>query len=873
MLNILRERQMRRLYRQSISRVGKIKLISFLITTVFIGVVFCGLLATALFAWYAKDLPKPGKLTERVVKQSTKIFDRNGELLYDIYGDQNRTYVSLSEIPKTLRDATIAIEDKDFYKHQGYDPKGYLRAIRQIVFYHNISGGSTLTQQLIKNVLLSSERTIPRKIKEFILAVQVEKNYTKDQILELYLNEAPYGGTAWGVEAASEMYFGKKVSQLTPGEATLLAGLPQKPSTYSPFGAKPELAYWRQGEVIRRMTEDGYITSTQADQIRHEKITLAPQGGSLKAPHFTLYVKQLLVDQYGDKAVEQGGLRVTTTLDLKLQEEVQKIVSEEVGKAKNMKVGNGAAVVLDPQTGEILAMVGSKDYFAKDYDGNVNVTLSLRQPGSALKPFTYTAAFKKGYTSASLLFDAETHFPGGVDRADYIPKNYDGKFRGPTQVRYGLGNSINLTAVKMTGLVGVKNMLAVAYDAGLSTLAPTDENLKRFGLSITLGGGEVKLLELTSGYGVFATGGIRHDLMAIRKVTDAKNKILFNYNTDNGKRVISNDITYLISNILSDNEARQPVFGPKSWLLVSGKTVAVKTGTTDDKRDNWTIGYTPSVVVGVWVGNNDNSPMDPRLASGTTGAAPIWNRIISFSLQNKKDEQWSRPSSIIEMDVDTLTGGQPIPGQTTRKELFIRGTEPNGISPIYKKIKVSRTNGKIANSVEIAAGDFEEKTFLVFSENDPISTDGRNRWQEGIDSWIAVNYKDDPRYHPPSETSDEKREKMVIRFKAPNDQTEVADHDVLVKADVVSLHEITKLEVSVDHVVRKTVSNASFEEKLNMDTGVHKIKVRAYDSAGNSEEKEIQIGVGVPWNYLPSPTPALTITPYPTPTLTPSPSP
>lgn len=874
MLDIFQQRQFKRLYRNRFSRLTKIRLISALVTLIFVGAILSTLSTVVLFAWYAKDLPRPGKLTQRDVKLSTKIFDRNGELLYDIYGDQNRTYVSLSETPKYLRDATIAIEDKDFYKHQGYDPKGYLRALKQIIIYQNLAGGSTLTQQLVKTVLLSYERTIPRKIKEFILAVQVEKKYTKDQILELYLNEAPYGGTAWGVEAASEMYFGKKVSQLTLGEAALLAGLPQKPSSYSPFGSHPELAFWRQGEVLRRMIEDGFITKTQADQARSEKITFISQGGSLKAPHFVLYVKQLLVDQYGEKTIEQGGLRVITTLDLKLQEEAQKVVKEEIDKSKGMKVGNGASVVLDPKTGEILAMVGSKDYFAKDYDGNVNVTLSLRQPGSALKPFTYATAFKKGYTPATLLFDAETHFPGGTGYPDYVPKNYDGKFRGPVQVRFALGNSINVAAVKMTAMIGVKNMLSTAYDFGLTTLAPTDENLKRFGLAITLGGGEVRLLDLTSSYGTFATGGIRHDPVFIKEVTDAKNKKLFEYKPDNGKRVIAEDVAYLVSHILADNDARQPIFGPKSWLLVPGKTVSVKTGTTDDKRDNWTVGYTPSIAIGVWVGNNDNSPMDPRLASGVTGAAPIWNRLMSLYLKDKKDEQFTRSNTVIEMEIDTLTGGQPITNKSRRTEIFIKGTEPQGPASVYKKIKISKSTGKIANPVEIAAGDFEEKDFLLFLESDPVSTDGKNRWQEGIDAWIQVNFKDDPYYHPPTSISDDKQDRIVIKIISPSDQVQINDHDVPVKVQIISLHEITKLVILVDNDVKRTVSASLFEERVNMDTGVHKLKVRAYDSAGNSGEKEIQIGVKVPWDYRKSdPTPTSLPTVTPTPTITPTPTP
>jgi len=445
----------------------------------------------------AKDLPRP----DRVVRKegfATKIYDRNGKLIYDVFENQKRTPIQLYQVPKTLKEATVAIEDKDFYKHKGFDPKGYLRSIYYVFIRHRLQGGSTLTQQLVKNVLLTSERTVKRKVKEFVLALEIESKYSKDQILQMYLNEAPYGGTIWGVEEAARTYFGKSVSDLNLTQSAILAGLPQSPSRYSPFGESSKEYIGRTKDVLRRMREDGYISQEDEKKSLEElkSVQFASQSGTLKAPHFVMYIKKLLEDKYGEKAVELGGLRVTTSLDLDFQEKVQEIVSSEVAKVEKMHITNGAAIVMDPKTGEILAMVGSKNYDDPNYDGKFNVVLAKRQPGSAIKPVTYVTALKKGYTASTLLMDTITSFPGGANKPDYIPTNYDDKEHGPLQVRFALGNSINIAAVKMLAQVGIKEMLTTAYDMGLSTLEPTDENLTRLGLSVTLGGGEVRLIEL-----------------------------------------------------------------------------------------------------------------------------------------------------------------------------------------------------------------------------------------------------------------------------------------------------------------------------------------------------------------------------------------
>ena len=691
---------------------------------VFAGVVMGMVGILGLFAYYAKDLPNPDKIVRRE-GFATKIYDRNGKLLYDVFSGARRNPVDINQVPLTVKQATIAIEDKNFYKHGGFDVGGILRGAFRSIFLGRLQGGSTLTQQLVKNVLLTRQRTITRKLKEFILTVQVERKYTKDQILQMYLNEAPYGGTAWGIATAADMYFGKSVDQLSLPEAVILAGLPQSPSRYSPDAGT--LYVDRGKEVLRRMREDEYITRSQELEVSSQlvKVQFATQSGLLKAPHFVFYVKDQLIARYGEKQVEEGGLRVTTTLDLGLQETAQAAVTEEVGKVKNLKISNGVAVVIDPKTGQILAMVGSKGWSDPTYDGKFNVTTASRQPGSAIKPVVYLTGLRKGYTASTLLMDTKTSFPGG-DKPEYVPENYDGKFRGPILVREALGNSINVPAVKMLSLVGIKDMLEVAYDMGLTTLKPTAETLARVGLSVALGGGEVKPLELVSAYSAFANGGQRVEPVAILQVTDGQGRGLGEWRGGVHRQGGMPEEAFIISSILSDSKARDITFGPRSLINIPGRTIAVKTGTTNDKRDNWTVGWTPSVVVGVWVGNNDNSSMK-EVASGVTGAAPIWRRIILQALKDKGDEPFAVPGGIVALEVDKISGYRAHDGFEAKQEYFIKGTEPTADDPIHKKVKN-------------CAG--EEKEYYFFKEEDP-------KWQEGILNWLKD--QGDEKYHPPTE--------------------------------------------------------------------------------------------------------------------------
>ncbi len=818
------------------------------------------LFVVILFAWYARDLPSPDKV-QRTSGLSTVILDRNGESLYDIYQNANRIPVQLSDIPKYCQDGTIAVEDKTFYTHPGISTTGIIRALISTVVFHNVEGGSTLTQQLVKNVLLTNEQTLPRKIKEAILAIQIERKYTKDQILQMYLNEAPYGGTSVGMESASQLYFGTSVKDLNLTQCAILAGLPQDPSNYSPFIGTPKAYVGRTEIVLRAMRDNGYISASQESAAEKEiaGVTFASDTGGLRAPHFVAYVKDQLVTKFGAATVDGGGLKVTTTLDWKLQQQAQTIVKEEVDKAKYLSVSNGAAVVIDPATGEILAMVGSKDYSATDSSGykfNV-VTQGLRQPGSSIKPFTYATAFKKGYTAATLLMDVDTKYPSGdPTKPEYEPKNYDGKFRGPMQLRYALGNSINTIAVKVSALVGVKDVLTTANDMGISSLAPTDDNLKRLGLSMTLGGGEVTLLDLTSAYGVFATEGMRMAPVSILKVEDRNGKVLYQYNPPTPVRVIAADVSYMISDILSDNDARKDEFGSNSYLYVPGFTVAAKTGTTDDKRDNWTIGYTPSVVVGAWVGNNDNSPMNQALASGITGAAPIWNRIMRAALSGKKDEPFVRPSDIIEMDIDAYGGGTPVSGEPTRKERFIKGTEPTGPSPIYQNIKISRHDSiKLANPVEITNGQYDLKPYIVFSEQDPVSSDGKNRWQDAINAWIAT--QGDPKFHPPTDTY-QGTDQIGMNVQSPKDMTRVNSNSVNVQVAVTTLNGLDRVEISLDGSIVQTVHDNNVNVTITVPNGSHIIHLEVVDSKGNHASNDLHVGINQDYS---APTPTATPTP------------
>lgn len=781
------------------------------------------------FGYFARGLPSPNQLTNRQTQQSTKIYDRNGTLLYNVFDEQNRTLVKLDKIPKDLQNATIAIEDKNFYQHEGFDVTGMIRSAREIVVDKQLQGGSTLTQQLVKKALLSDERTVTRKIKELILAVQIERRYSKEEILQIYLNEIPYGGTAWGVEAASNQYFNKHVSELSLAESAVLAGLPQSPSRYSPFGPDPKAYIERTKDVLRRMREDGYITKEQEEQTIKElpDVKFAQFGQGIKAPHFSIYVKKLLEEKYGQEMVLQGGLQVTTSLDLNIQNQAQEVVNRQITSEQNKKlrVSNGATVIEDTKTGEILALVGSKDYFATDIPGNFDVaTQGLRQPGSALKPFNYLTGFKEGYTPSTMWIDEKTDFGG-----NYTPGNYDDRLHGPLQTRYALANSYNIPAVKQLAVVGLNDMLKTLKDFGITTLNEPD----KYGLSLTLGGGAIKLYELTNAYAILGNGGNYVEPSPILKIVDSKGKVIFEKKPTAPKQVVDPAKAYLINSILSDKTAKYQAYGTL-WAnrLNFQENIGVKTGTAELKTDNWTFAYTPSYTVGVWVGNNDNTPMHPSLASGVTGAAPIYREIMENLLKGKPIDKFVRPEGVVEMEVDAVTGQKASEfSSAKRREVFDKTNLPPE-DDMHVKVKVCKPTGLLANSSCEAAGEAEERVYTVlYDAYLKQFRNGQTRCDPCPPTVVDPN----------SYSSKTVNNKPVVEITQPVQGSIVSKGTITVKATVTGTTEdIDKVTFTLKKTggseSEKTVNNGSspFSTTFNVtSSGTYTLWAEALDEAGN----------------------------------------
>lgn len=722
-------------------------------TTVF--VVSCVLFLVSCF-FVLNDLPSPTKLKGQSYPVSTTIMDRNGIVLYEIYADRNRTPIKIDELPPYVKNAAIAIEDKNFYRHLGFSIEGMTRAVKNILLHDKLQGGSTITQQLVKTALLTPERTLKRKIREAILTVATEVIYSKNDILEMYLNHIPYGGTSWGIEAAAKTYFNKSAKNLSLAEAALIAGLPAAPSRFSPFGVNPDLAIARQHEVLRRMSEDGYITPAEAEAAKAEKLNFATDSITIRAPHFALYVKDLLTEKYGQQTVERGGLRVITSLDINLQEVAEASLSAEIKTLEKYKVSNGAALITHPNTGEILAMIGSKNYFSSDIDGQVNVTLRHRQPGSSIKPVNYAIAFENRIlTPGTTLLDVPTCFES-LGQPLYCPKNYDNSFHGPVQMRFALGNSYNIPAVKVLAMNSLESFIASARAMGITSFT----NPQNYGLSLTLGGGEVRMVEMATAFGVLANQGVKVDLHPILKVTDWQGNILEEYDASLAKsavdqlnhspefqspgsqikvkpasfqqilensdpnstsipvieRILHRAPAYLISHILLDNNARMAAFGSNSQLIIPKQVVSVKTGTTNNLRDNWTIGYTPNYLVAVWVGNNDSSPMNPYLVSGITGAAPIFHDIMTYTLRDQQPLWPEKPDDVISREICTVSGQVSSPEHpcSTRNEFFWEGTEPGQFDSSRRDVWI-----KNDTNVQAASGDSDN----VRSESHTVLSD------------------------------------------------------------------------------------------------------------------------------------------------------
>ena len=683
------------------------------------------LAAFILVAWVSRDLPNPNQLINREIAQSTKIFDRSGEhILYEIHGEEKRTLINLDEVPDNVKNATVAIEDKNFYKHGGFSIWAMVRTVITNVVYSRKAGGSTLTQQFIKNAVLSSEKSYVRKIKEIVLAQRIEKKFSKDEILQMYLNEIPYGSNAYGVEAASQKYFGKSVRDINLAESALLAALPQSPSRYSPYGNNKDLLLGRKNYILDLMAKQGYISEAEKNAAKSYKIKFKKQETNITAPHFVMMIKEMLSQKYGETEIEQGGLKIYTTIDWDKQKNAEEIIKD---KTKNYQekynADNAALVAIDPKTGQVLAMVGSRDYFNDEIDGQVNVTTRQRQPGSSMKPVVYASLFEQGYTPNTTLYDVITNF--STDSGNpYTPHDYTGKELGPVSIRQALAGSLNIPAVKAIYLAGINQVLNLAENLGYSTFS----DRSRFGLSLVLGGGEVKMIEHVNAYSAFSREGEINKLAFILKIEDKNGKTLEEYK-DKQNRALTTKAARTINSILSDNNARSYIFGAKNWLTLKDRPVAAKTGTTNDFRDAWTIGYTPSLVVGVWVGNTDNKKMKAG-AEGSVVAAPIWNEFMNKSLTGTPVETFK------PLD-DEKTGKAAIDGELKYARKIIIDTTTK---------LPANSNTLEENKAEIEIYNHHSILYYI-NKDDPLgpepedpNTDPQfNTWEKAVQRWAKEN--------------------------------------------------------------------------------------------------------------------------------------
>ncbi|MBU1037129.1 PBP1A family penicillin-binding protein [Patescibacteria group bacterium] len=805
------------------------KFLPHLIFIVFIGILF--LIGT--FAWYSRSLPTPDRLLARDIAQSTKIYDRTGEhLLYEIHGEQKRTLVPLEKIPDYAIKATLALEDQHFYEHRGFSLWGTFRGVILSFFRgKRAQGGSTLTQQLVKNAILTSERSIKRKIKELILSYQLERKYTKNQILQMYFNEIPYGSTAYGIEAASYNYFNKSTKELTIAEAALLAALPQRPSYLSPYGSHIDELYGRQHYCLSQMAKLGYITAAEAEAAKNEKIVFKQKIEGITAPHFVFYVKELLSEKYGEKMIEQGGLKIISTLDFEMQKQAENIIIEQAEKnQKNFAASNAALVSLDISTGQILAMVGSKDFFDETIDGQVNVAISPRQPGSSFKPIVYTAAWQKGYVPETVIYDLETVFPS--PQKDYFPHNYDLEERGPVSLRQALAGSLNIPAVKMIYLVGIDNVLNLAEKIGYTTL----KDRSRFGLSLVLGGGEVKLLEHTNAFAVFGREGKFLPTAAILKIEDNNGRIIEEFHTQRGEKIMEPDIARITNDVLSDNDARTFIFGANNHLTLTNRPVTAKTGTTNDYRDAWTIGYTPSLATGVWVGNNDNSAME-RGADGSVVAAPIWQKFMNEVLKDKPVETFIKPSY-----------------QISNKPML--GGDASGI-----KVKIDKISGLLATE-ETPTHLIEERLFKqvhnilhYLDKDDPLGPIPQNPendpyyqyWEESVTKWTEEQGITNE--IPPSQEDNIHRtdDKPQVTFVSPTDNQTISETQFHLEVSASARRGITRVEFYLGDNLLNTIYQGPYiinvDIPQNILNGNYQLKTKAYDDIENMGEVQISINL------------------------------
>ncbi len=648
----VRQRKMKRktggIKKRKIKKKNKPKRI--ILNIILLAIVFAILIIGYVLNLY-RSLPDLEKFGERIISQTTKIYDRTGEvLLYEIHGDEKRTIVPLEKIPKYTQQAVISIEDAEFYQHPAFDWRAMIRALIKNISSGRISqGGSTITQQLAKNAFLTPEKTITRKIKDILLAIKLEKRYGKDEILELYLNQISFGSNLYGLESASQAFFAKSISDITISESAILAAIIQLPTYYSPYGNHIDELFERKDFILERMEEYGYIDSQQLITAQNEEIEFQPKLTNIKAPHFVMFIREYLEEKYGASFIETAGLKIITTLDWDMQLIGEEAVLEGAMRNEDLYGGKNAALIAqDPKTGQILAMVGSRDYFDLENDGNFNVITAHRQPGSSFKPFAYLAAFEKGYSPDTVVFDLRTDFNAtGIGSMKYEPENFDHQFRGPVDFRHALAQSVNVPAVKVLYLSGLTNTISLAKKLGITTL----NKISDYGLSLVLGGGDVRPIDMAEAYSVFANDGQKPRQQAILKIEDSNGNVLEEYK-DEKEQVIDVQYIRLLNDVLSDNEARIGLFQRNNLLTIPGYQIAAKTGTTQDYRDAWVFGYTPSLVVGVWAGNNDFSPMHEGGGS-ILAAVPTWNSFMTKVLPKYQPETFQKPDEIISENDDS----------------------------------------------------------------------------------------------------------------------------------------------------------------------------------------------------------------------------
>jgi len=824
--------------------IGLLSLFGLILVAVLAGV--------GVYAYYGSSLPSPQELRDRTTAfKSAKIYDRHGRLLFEVFDPTGgrRTLVQYKDLPDSVIEAVVATEDATFFTNPGFNVVAIGRSL-----YMNlregevVSGASTITQQLVKNVYLSTEQTVSRKVKEAILSAEVTRRYSKAEILEIYLNEVYFGNLSYGIGAAADTYFNKPVSELNLAEAALLAGILQSPAAYDPY-IDPDAALGRRETVLRLMRQNGYITQDEYELAARQPLGVVPQKFVMQAPHLVVHVRQQLEEMYGPEMLYKGGFQVYTTLDLDMQHLAEEVVREKIIELRERDATNAALIAMDPHTGDVLAMLGSADFHDPTIDGQVNVTTRLRQPGSAIKPFTYLAALERGWAPSTMIMDLAQDFPDGVN-PPYRPTNYDKKEHGPVSMRSALARSLNIPAVSTLQQVGLPALLEVTRRLGIESLNRPD-----YGLALTLGGGEVTLLELSGAYAALANGGHKVTPRTILRIEDQAGNVILEPKTPETPLVMDARHAYMLTHILADDQARIPAFGANSPLRLSFPAAA-KTGTTNDYRDSWTMGYNPELVTGVWVGNSNNTPM--QSVAGSRGAGIIWQDFMEKALANRPHPDFERPGGLVEIEVCAVSGEKPGPDCTkTRKDLFLEDNLPEECS-VHKRLRVCTVTGKIA-------GDFCPEESVVtrrFEDYGP-------QW----DNWTRQQGAEPPPrqvcdlHNGPTHVSIQVQSRELAGMIEIRGSTEVPDfrHYVVEfgKGDSPSWWE--RISPEIQSPVYDTA--LCRWDTTRVEDGTYTLRVVVTDKRGNTYEARTVVDIR---NATPTPTATETPTVTPTETATPT---